>query len=88
MNYNKISQHLTRSLSYSLTFQGFESEIVRKYDREVLDAFRKVFSAMPLAAVLDDECFVVHGGIGKLSRFHCTHSFTYSFTRLLTYSLR
>lgn len=46
---------------------GFESEIVRKYDHEVLDAFRKVFSAMPLAAVLEDECFVVHGGIGKLS---------------------
>lgn len=48
-------------------YMGFEAEIMRKYDSDVLIAFRKVFSCLPIAAVVDNECFVVHGGIGQLT---------------------
>lgn len=43
---------------------GFEAQVLAKYDSEVLDQFRKVFSSLPLAAVIEKKIFVVHGGIG------------------------
>jgi hypothetical protein len=43
---------------------GFASEVLRKYDHEVLDRFRQFFDTLPLAAVVENAVFVVHGGIG------------------------
>ena len=46
---------------------GFERQILDKYDWEVLEAFRDVFAAMPVAAVVEKKVFVVHGGLGPES---------------------
>ena len=46
---------------------GFEKQILDKYDWEVLRAFRAVFSALPVCAVVEDRVFVVHGGLGPES---------------------
>jgi hypothetical protein len=46
---------------------GFQKEVLSKYDHEVLDKFRELFQSLPLAAVLGEEIFVVHGGIGVRS---------------------
>eukprot|EP00597_Dinobryon_sp_UTEXLB2267_P000297 CAMPEP_0170072352 /NCGR_PEP_ID=MMETSP0019_2-20121128/10014_1 /TAXON_ID=98059 /ORGANISM="Dinobryon sp., Strain UTEXLB2267" /LENGTH=279 /DNA_ID=CAMNT_0010281285 /DNA_START=272 /DNA_END=1111 /DNA_ORIENTATION=+ len=43
---------------------GFKDEINEKYDQEVMHKFEELFEALPVAAVLQDEVFVVHGGIG------------------------
>lgn len=46
-------------------FYGTYSEILRKYgDSLVYLAFLEVFKAMPLAAIIDDRYFCVHGGLG------------------------
>lgn len=39
-------------------------EILKKYDREVLTLFRELFMCLPLAAVVENEVFITHGGIG------------------------
>jgi serine/threonine-protein phosphatase 5 len=44
---------------------GFEEQILRLYDDEVLVQFRALFCALPVAAVLDRKVFVVHGGVGR-----------------------
>jgi len=46
---------------------GFEKQILGKYDQEVLDMFRKVFQALPLAATINKRAFITHGGIGQLT---------------------
>eukprot|EP01032_Pedospumella_encystans_P027223 gene27223-30775_t len=43
---------------------GFEKEVLRKYDAELLGDFRRFFDTLPLAAVVQNEIFVTHGGIG------------------------
>lgn len=43
---------------------GFEAEILRHYDQEVLARCRQLFCALPIAAVLEERVFVVHGGVG------------------------
>jgi serine/threonine-protein phosphatase 2B catalytic subunit len=35
----------------------------RKYSERIYDAFLEVFKTMPLAAIVDDKFFCVHGGI-------------------------
>jgi diadenosine tetraphosphatase ApaH/serine/threonine PP2A family protein phosphatase len=42
---------------------GFLGEITHKYDRTVMDMFTKVFNWLPLASVIEDKVFVVHGGL-------------------------
>lgn len=42
---------------------GFEGEVKHKYDCVVMKLFTKVFNNLPLAAVIQDAVFVVHGGL-------------------------
>eukprot|EP01032_Pedospumella_encystans_P030354 gene30354-34264_t len=43
---------------------GFEAEVLRKYNADLLGTFRRFFDTLPLAAVVQDDIFVTHGGIG------------------------
>ena len=44
---------------------GFRDEVMKEYDNErIWTRFNEVFSYMPLAAIVNDELFCVHGGIG------------------------
>jgi len=51
---------------------GFEGEVVHKYDNVVMNIFAEIFSWLPLAAVIQDTVFVVHGGLSTQNegRFH------------------
>ena len=42
---------------------GFTGEVKYKYDDVVMNLFTKVFNWLPLASVLEDKVFVVHGGL-------------------------
>lgn len=42
---------------------GFEGEVKHKYDDNVMKLFTKLFQCLPLAAVLENKVFVVHGGL-------------------------
>ncbi|KAJ1633424.1 Metallo-dependent phosphatase-like protein [Pavlovales sp. CCMP2436] len=46
---------------------GFAAEVRSKYDRETFRLFQQFFCVLPLAAVLGDECIVVHGGLCRLN---------------------
>ena len=46
---------------------GFKAEILRKYDVEILNKFTDLFDALPVGAVVEDDYFVVHGGLGNVS---------------------
>jgi diadenosine tetraphosphatase ApaH/serine/threonine PP2A family protein phosphatase len=71
--------HLSRNMN---KIYGFLGEIKHKYDDKVMSLFSKVFQALPLCAVIENNVFVVHGGlstenggavsleeINKISRF-------------------
>jgi hypothetical protein len=53
--------HETRAMS---EHYGFAVEVKRKYDKELLDQFQQFFDTLPIAAVVENSVFVVHGGIG------------------------
>ena len=42
---------------------GFEGEVKHKFDDNVMSLFTEVFHWLPLAAVIQDTVFVVHGGL-------------------------
>lgn len=42
---------------------GFEGEVKHKFDQNVMSLFTEVFRWLPLAAVIQDTVFVVHGGL-------------------------
>lgn len=42
---------------------GFAEECLGKYSQPLLQAFQRVFKLLPLFAVVEDEVFVVHGGL-------------------------
>ena len=42
---------------------GFYEETMAKYDEEVFRWFSEVFQALPLAAIIGGDVFVVHGGV-------------------------
>lgn len=42
---------------------GFEGEVLHKYDQTIMKLFTQVFNWLPLAAVIQNKIFVVHGGI-------------------------
>ncbi|PAA82713.1 hypothetical protein BOX15_Mlig002821g3 [Macrostomum lignano] len=47
---------------------GFNKEIHKKYNllsHKVVDLFNEVFSWLPLATIIDESIFVVHGGISE-----------------------
>eukprot|EP01006_Ploeotia_vitrea_P035396 TRINITY_DN65873_c6_g2_i1.p1 TRINITY_DN65873_c6_g2~~TRINITY_DN65873_c6_g2_i1.p1 ORF type:complete len:755 (+),score=446.50 TRINITY_DN65873_c6_g2_i1:140-2404(+) len=45
------------------TRDGFERECCMKYDLDVFDVFSELFKYLPLAHIIDDKIFVVHGGL-------------------------
>ena len=47
---------------------GFDVEVKTKYpgDKDVKWLFRQLFAALPVAAVIDNAVFVVHGGLGRI----------------------
>jgi serine/threonine-protein phosphatase 5 len=53
--------HETRSMS---DHYGFAVEVRSKYDKQLLDHFQQFFDTLPIAAVVENAVFVVHGGIG------------------------
>lgn len=42
---------------------GFVGEVKHKYDDTVMNLFNKLFQYLPLAAVIENKVFVVHGGL-------------------------
>ena len=46
---------------------GFEGEVKHKYDAVVMQLFSEVFQSLPLAAVIANKVFVVHGGISTIN---------------------
>eukprot|EP01032_Pedospumella_encystans_P035111 gene35111-39712_t len=60
---HEAAPHLTSAF-------GFDAEVRRKYpnDMELKLLFRQFFQALPVAAVVDGSAFVVHGGIGRLTK--------------------
>lgn len=42
---------------------GFIGEVHHKYDKNVMNMFTKLFQSLPLAAVIENKVFVVHGGL-------------------------
>ncbi|CAJ1394873.1 unnamed protein product [Effrenium voratum] len=44
-------------------FYGFFGEIEAKYEKRMTDLFAEIFRATPLCHVINNEVFVVHGGI-------------------------
>ena len=55
--------HICYTHLYILYRYGFQGEILHKYDNVVYKLFNEVFANLPLAAVIHNEVFVVHGGI-------------------------
>ncbi|KAL6072383.1 Serine/threonine-protein phosphatase [Balamuthia mandrillaris] len=42
---------------------SFEAEVLRKYDRKMLDKVQEVFKYLPLATLIHDRVLVLHGGL-------------------------
>eukprot|EP00475_Leptophrys_vorax_P027764 TRINITY_DN3963_c0_g2_i1.p1 TRINITY_DN3963_c0_g2~~TRINITY_DN3963_c0_g2_i1.p1 ORF type:complete len:811 (+),score=196.61 TRINITY_DN3963_c0_g2_i1:314-2434(+) len=42
---------------------GFEKEVMSKYDAETFNCFSQAFSTLPIACVIQKKIFVVHGGL-------------------------
>ena len=70
---------------------GFERECLQKYGRdgvEVFDAFSACFACLPLVHIIEQQVFVIHGGlfqkattleqIAKINRFHEVHTHTHT----------
>jgi protein phosphatase len=45
---------------------GFKEDVLGSYSETLFDAFMEAFSYMPLAAVVNNAIFCVHGGIGAV----------------------
>jgi diadenosine tetraphosphatase ApaH/serine/threonine PP2A family protein phosphatase len=45
------------------TFYGFFGELATKYEAKMCELFTEIFKATPLCHVINNEVFVVHGGI-------------------------
>lgn len=46
---------------------GFEGEVKHKYDVTSMQLFSEVFQWLPLAAVIENTVFVVHGGLSTIN---------------------
>lgn len=51
------------------TRDGFERECMIKWDLDIFDYYSEVFSTLPIATVIENSIFIVHGGV---SRNPCT----------------
>ena len=49
--------------SYMNNVYGFENECVSKYSRSLYDMFLRFFCSLPIAYIVNDKIFVVHGGL-------------------------
>jgi hypothetical protein len=49
---------------------GFKTEVLLKFDNnyQLLFQFRALFNALPIAAVIEEKGFVVHGGLGASTK--------------------
>lgn len=45
------------------TMYGFKAQVIAEYDEDIYNLFNEAFSWMPLAGILNDNIFLVHGGI-------------------------
>ena len=52
--------HESRKMTEHFTFR---QECIEKYDEETYDLFTELFDNLPLAAVVANKYFAVHGGI-------------------------
>lgn len=52
---------------------GFMAEVKQKYQEEVFNLFCVVFRCLPLATVVNDSVFVVHGGLGSTANIRLEH---------------
>jgi len=58
--------HLTRGNHEAKTMNklyGFEGEVKAKYSENMFAAFSEVFNWLPLAAVIGEKVFILHGGL-------------------------
>ena len=44
---------------------GFMQECTQKYDKDMYDAFNRVFGQLPIATVVNEKVLVLHGGIDE-----------------------
>lgn len=44
---------------------GFREQVLNEYSHELFRAFNKAFAALPIACILNEKTFIVHGGISK-----------------------
>ena len=58
--YLSRGNHEARNLN---KIYGFEKEILVKYNKEIYEAFIKLFYSLPLAHVINDKILIVHGGL-------------------------
>lgn len=58
--YMTRGNHETKNMN---KIYGFEGEVKHKYDDRVMNLFNDVFQWLPLAAVIENAVFVVHGGL-------------------------
>eukprot|EP00758_Cryptobia_borreli_P011390 Tbor_TRINITY_DN5650_c3_g2::TRINITY_DN5650_c3_g2_i4::g.8998::m.8998/K04460/PPP5C; serine/threonine-protein phosphatase 5 len=49
---------------------GFDVEVTTKYDRNIFRLIQRCFCALPLATIIDNKIFIVHGGLPR--RKGCT----------------
>lgn len=52
--------HETRNMN---KLYGFEGEVVKKYDEQLYQLFCEAFCLLPLCNIIEDQIFVVHGGL-------------------------
>jgi len=61
--------HEDRLLNMDYNCGGFYDEVLRKYGRDtgamIYEKFGRIFARLPLASVIDDKIFVVHGGLSR-----------------------
>ncbi len=48
-------------------FFNFKDECLYKYESDVFEAFIKFFCSLPLAAIVNEKCLCMHGGISPFS---------------------
>eukprot|EP01041_Mallomonas_annulata_P012424 gene12424-26131_t len=44
---------------------GFKDEVLSKYGEEIYELFQTTFNKFPIASVIENKIFVVHGGLGE-----------------------
>ena len=58
--------HESRQLT---SFFNFRNEVLSKYDQDLYDRFMESFDCMPLACIVNQKFFCVHGGISPSIRY-------------------